>query len=91
MDFSNLGATFSSESSKWLTNFGPQVLSSGLQSAGLIKVSKPPTSNLTAAQVMSGQKGSISSLPSPASNVPWGMIAGIGAALIALIFFIKRK
>lgn len=83
--------TLQAESAKWLTNFGPSVISSGLQSVGLIKVAKPPTSNLTAAQVMSGEKGSIQNLPSPATSIPWGIIAGAGAALIALILIMKRK
>lgn len=84
--------TLHQQSAGWLTNFAPQIIDSGLKKTGLIKVAAPPKSNLTAKQVKSGEKGTISQLHSKSSNgVPWGMIAAGFAALIAIIFVIKRK
>lgn len=91
MDFLN---NLQTQASSWLTNFGPQVLESGLKSTGLIKVAKPPTSNLTAAQVQSGQSGSIQGLnqTSSSSGMPGWLIPLVAViAVIGVIFAVKRK
>jgi hypothetical protein len=91
MDFSLSG--LQTQASSWLTNFGPQILESGLKSAGLIKVAKPPTSNLTAAQVGAGQTGSISGLnsTSASSGMPAWLIPVVAVVALIGVFFAVKK
>jgi hypothetical protein len=85
--------TLKKQSASWLTNFGPQIIESGLKSTGLIKVAAPPTSNLTAAQVMSGQTGAINNLPSPSSNpMPaWLIPVAVVLGILGIVFVAKKK
>ena len=78
-----------SQASSWLTNFGPQVIESGLQSTGLIKVAAPPTSNLTAAQVQSGATGSIQNFGGAerSATPAWLIPVVIGVAALGVILF----
>jgi len=76
------------QSQSWLTNFGPQVLDSGLKSLGLIKVAEPPKSNLTAAQVGQGQKGVY--LASPQNSMP-AWIIPLAAVVVVLIGFLAIR
>jgi len=89
MDFSS----FKSAGSTWLSNLKPADIAGGLQRIGLIKVSKPPTSNLTSNQVSSGQNGSIQGIQSQSSDgMPKWFIPVMGVlGVIILVFVMKRK
>ena len=58
-----------------------------------ITVGEPPRSNLTPAQVQSGQTGAIPGISqNPQSNNKIMMFAGIGLLIVAVLFFVfKRK
>lgn len=80
------------QASSWLTNFGPELLESGLKSTGLIKTAAPPSSNLTAAQVGNGQSGFIAGLGTPPSGMPAWLIPLVAViAVIGIIFAVKKK
>lgn len=84
-------STLKAQSASWLTNFGPQIIESGLKSTGIIKVASPPKSNLTAAQVQSGQQGQIAGMAAP-SGLPgwlWPVAALLG--VVVVFFAVKRK